>query len=100
MPTLTNEQKRKILEPLERYYANTPKKFILGMQNFQSIREYTKIPLAPITLIYGQNSAGKSAIHDGLIFLSEFLRNGKVPHALLDRWANRSRIKRPLRKGF
>ncbi|MFA5017995.1 MAG: AAA family ATPase [Methylobacter sp.] len=82
MLTLTNEEKLKILEPLEEYYANSPKQFSLGLQNFQSIREYTKIPLAPITLIYGQNSAGKSAIHDGLIFLSEFLRNGKVPGVL------------------
>ncbi len=100
MSTFTDEDMRKILKPLEEYYANNPKKFILGLQNFQSIREYTEIPLAPITLIYGQNSAGKSAIHDGLIFVSEFLQNGKVPGALLERWANRSRNERPLNKGF
>lgn len=100
MSTLTDEEKRKILEPLEEYYANCPKQFSLGLQNFQSIREYTKIPLAPITLIYGQNSAGKSAIHDGLIFLRDFLRDGEIPEGLLERWANRRRIEKPLKKGF
>lgn len=100
MSTLTDEEMRKILKPLEEYYANTPKKFIFGLQNFQSIREYTEIPLAPITLIYGQNSAGKSAIHDGLIFITNFLRTREVPHRLLDRWANHSRIERPLSKGY
>ena len=108
MTTLSHEE---ILAPLDAYYAATPLEFSIGLQNFQSIREYTKIPLAPITLIYGQNSAGKSAIHDALIFIHEFLGD-KTTHTLafqstteicaryLNRWASHQRTGRVLSKGY
>ena len=48
----------------------------IGLQNFQGVAEYTKIPLAPITLFYGPNSAGKSTIVDALHFLSSVLKEG------------------------
>jgi hypothetical protein len=99
MTTLSHEEIQAILAPLDEYYAATPSEFSIGLQNFQSIRQYTKIPTAPITLIYGQNSAGKSAIHDAFIFLNDFLSNKSIPESL-DRWANRQRINRPLSKGF
>lgn len=38
----------------------------IGLQNFQVFGPYTSIPLAPLTLIYGPNSAGKSAIFDAI----------------------------------
>jgi hypothetical protein len=98
--TPSHEEIQAILAPLNAYYAATPLEFSMGLQNFQSIRQYTKIPLAPITLIYGQNSAGKSAIHDALIFLHDFLSNKLIPQGYLDRWANRKRINSPLSKGY
>ena len=100
-----------IIASLNTYYAETPLEFSIGLQNFQSIREYTKIPLAPITLIYGQNSAGKSAIHDALLFIHDFLGDKSKPAfafqlnsvicaQYLDRWASYQRVNRLLSKGY
>ena len=58
------------------YLQQCPKERWIALQNFQGIRGYTKIPLAPITLLYGQNSAGKSSIHDVFHFIK----------VLLDEW--------------
>jgi predicted ATPase len=63
----------KIIEKLEEYFENSKRDFWIGIQNFQGVRGYTKIPLAPITLLYGQNSAGKSTVHDALLFIHNFL---------------------------
>lgn len=70
----------------------------IGLQNFQGVGEYTEIPIAPITLFYGQNSAGKSTVADALEFLSNTLsgennnwRNDLQKHA------RRNRKERPLR---
>ena len=80
----------------EAYLQQCPKERWIALQNFQGIRGYTKIPLAPITLIYGQNSAGKSSIHDAFHFINGFF-SGEWDHhtttAYLDRWAN---INRPI----
>jgi hypothetical protein len=100
MTTLSQEEIQAILAPLDTYYAATSTEFSIGLQNFQSIRQYTKIPLAPITLIYGQNSAGKSAIHDAFIFIHDFLSNKSIPRNYLSRWANRQRFNRLLSKGY
>lgn len=53
-----------VLDQLEEYFKKSKKEYWLGIQNFQGVREFTKITLAPLTLVYGQNSAGKSTIHD------------------------------------
>ena len=41
----------------------------IELDNFQSLAKCSKIEFRPITLIYGPNSAGKSAIFDALDFL-------------------------------
>lgn len=46
----------------------------IGLKNFQVFSKYTHIPLAPLTLIYGPNSAGKSAIFDAIGVASAFWR--------------------------
>ncbi|MEI7994971.1 MAG: DUF3696 domain-containing protein [Methylococcaceae bacterium] len=94
-----------ITEQLEDYFfVNLWKKpFWIGIQNFQGVREYTKIPLAPITLLYGQNSAGKSTVHDALLFIHSFLGgkwDSKTTQEHLDRWANQLRISTPLTKNY
>lgn len=38
----------------------------IGIQNFQGITDYQEIELAPLTLIYGPNSAGKSTLVDAM----------------------------------
>ena len=87
----------------EDYLKQCPKERWIALQNFQGIRAYTKIPLAPITLLYGQNSAGKSSIHDAFHFINGFFSgewNHDTTTAYLDRWANNKRITNPLDKNF
>jgi len=45
------------------------------LENFKGYREETVIPMAPITLLYGNNSAGKSSIFHALLFAYEVLKN-------------------------
>jgi predicted ATPase len=48
-------------------------KIIIG--GFKSIRERTEIPIAPITFLFGPNSAGKSAVRAAMDALVERLRD-------------------------
>lgn len=45
----------------------------IGVQNFQVFREFTEIPLAELTLFFGPNSAGKSAVFDALDVLLQVM---------------------------
>jgi AAA15 family ATPase/GTPase len=83
-----------IYEIYDEYLLECPRGRWIAFQNFQGFRSYTKIPLAPITLIYGQNSAGKSTIQDAIFFANKFFsgewnHEDTVEH--LDRWANNKR---------
>lgn len=93
----------KIKEQLDDYFKRSKKDFWIGIQNFQGVREYTKIPLAPLTLIYGQNSAGKSTIHDAQQFIHGYFSgqwDNKTTKEYLERWANHNRVSKPLAKGY
>jgi hypothetical protein len=46
----------------------------LRVENFKSFGERQRIELAPITLIYGQNSAGKSSLLQSLLLLKQSLQ--------------------------
>jgi predicted ATPase len=74
----------------------------IGLQNFQGIGAYTEIPIAPITLFYGPNSAGKSTVVDAFEFLSRTLsgENNKNWKEDLDKHARRNRQERPLSEGY
>jgi AAA ATPase domain/Protein of unknown function (DUF3696) len=61
------------------------------LENFQSIRDRTTIPVRPLTLLYGPNSSGKSAIYDAF----ELIKATFGPEASADevdrlvlRWAH------------
>lgn len=43
----------------------------LELEGFRSFRDQTTIPLKPLTLLYGQNSAGKSTIIKSLLLLQQ-----------------------------
>ncbi len=97
--TMTDE----IIEQLVEYFENSKHEQSFGIQNFQGVREYTNIPLAPLTLVYGQNSAGKSSIHDAQQFIHGFFSGDwdcKTTAEYLDRWANHNRQSEPLTKGY
>ncbi|WP_240372051.1 DUF3696 domain-containing protein [Brevibacterium zhoupengii] len=54
------------------------------LENFKSISEETEIPLRPLTVVYGKNSAGKSSVLQSLLLLkqsvhaNEFAASGQV----------------------
>ncbi|NQT71106.1 MAG: AAA family ATPase, partial [Desulfobacteraceae bacterium] len=50
----------------------------LYLGNFKAFAETQKIPIKPITLIFGANSAGKSSIIHSLALVHEALRTGEL----------------------
>lgn len=50
----------------------------LIIQNFKGIRRKAVIPLAPVTMLFGANSSGKSSILHTLLYLYELLVNKNV----------------------
>ena len=60
----------------------------IGIQNFQGITDYQEIELAPLTLIYGPNSAGKSTLVDAMKVGAELYEKG--PSAMPVEWIHSS----------
>ncbi|MCG7852273.1 MAG: AAA family ATPase, partial [Methanosarcinaceae archaeon] len=50
----------------------------LYIGNFKAFAETQKIPVKPITLIFGANSAGKSSIIHSMALVHEALRTGEL----------------------
>ncbi|MDA7513596.1 ATP-binding protein, partial [Akkermansiaceae bacterium] len=48
------------------------------IENFKGIRDQVEIPIRPITLLFGGNSAGKSTILHALLYFREILENQNV----------------------
>ncbi len=60
---------------------------LLTLENFQSIKNRTEIPIRPLTFLYGPNSAGKSSILDALSFLEAvFKSDDVVVRQMTERW--------------
>ena len=55
----------------------------LILQNFKSFKERTVIPLAPITLLFGENSAGKSSVLQSLLLLKQTSLRAEAGRPLL-----------------
>ncbi len=51
----------------------------IEIENFKGFGKRQRIEFAPITLLFGKNSAGKSSVFHALFFLEEFFRT-KTPH--------------------
>jgi hypothetical protein len=66
----------------------------IELENFQSITERVRIDLKPITLLYGPNSAGKSAVFDALTLVRTLLYpkqfNHEIAQGMAERWARRA----------
>jgi hypothetical protein len=60
----------------------------IQLENFKAFGQRTVIPLAPITLIFGQNSAGKSSILHALNLLKQTRESRDVEALLLPRIEN------------
>lgn len=48
----------------------------LSIQNFKAFGDMVDVPIRPITLIFGENSAGKSSILHSFLFLEHVSENG------------------------
>ncbi|MFO1377320.1 MAG: DUF3696 domain-containing protein [Steroidobacteraceae bacterium] len=71
----------------------------IHLANFQSIRGPVTIDLAPLTLLYGPNSAGKSAVADAIDLASEILvSTGSLDHA--QKWLHRRDSSQRMVLGF
>ena len=55
----------------------------LELENFKAFGKRARIPFAPITLIFGENSAGKSTILQALYLLKQTLENRNTGAPLL-----------------
>ncbi len=60
----------------------------LELENFKAFGKRARIPFAPITLIFGENSAGKSTILQALYLLKQTLENQDTGALLLPRTEN------------
>ena len=60
----------------------------LELENFKAFGERARIPFAPITLIFGENSAGKSTILQALNLLKQTLESRESAALLLPRDEN------------
>ena len=60
----------------------------LELENFKAFGKRARIPFAPITLIFGENSAGKSTILQALYLLKQTLENRETGALLLPRTEN------------
>ena len=60
----------------------------LELENFKAFGKRARIPFAPITLIFGENSAGKSTILQALYLLKQTLERGDTEDLLLARTPN------------
>ncbi len=60
----------------------------LELENFKAFGERARIPFAPITLIFGENSAGKSTILQSLYLLKQTLEKRDTGDLLLARTPN------------
>jgi hypothetical protein len=80
----TNTDLDTLISRLDEDTTETPY-LILG--GFQSIRLPAALPIRPISLLYGPNSSGKSAISDALRYL-EWEPSSKEWESSFDRWLN------------
>jgi hypothetical protein len=69
----------------KKYKANPNNEFrpritSITLGGFQVFDEPTTIPLAPLTFLFGPNSAGKSAVEDALLLLNEALKSPRRIH--------------------
>ena len=62
----------------------------IELKNFQTISDRKTIPIRDLTLLFGPNSAGKSAILDCLTFINELCSDKwEELEDMLTRWARK-----------
>ena len=66
----------------------TPSRFpyYLSLENYRAFRKCENIPIKPITLIYGENSSGKSSLVDAYLHFLKFNADRYPQAHLPDKW--------------
>jgi hypothetical protein len=62
----------------------------ISLTNFRSFKETQSIELAPVTLLFGPNSVGKSSILMALAYIQQILKNGHCDPQKLDALGDKS----------
>lgn len=52
----------------------------ISIQNFKAFGEMVDVPIRPITLIFGENSSGKSSILHSLLFLNAIINDNELDY--------------------
>lgn len=55
----------------------------IGIENFKAFGKMQRIPLKPITLLYGPNSSGKSSLMQALLLFKQTMEEGNAETVLL-----------------
>lgn len=55
----------------------------LILESFKGFGNRTVVPMAPITLLFGENSAGKSSILQSLLLMKQSMRHAEAGHPLV-----------------
>ena len=63
---------------------NKKDKEIFGISNFKPFRDLQEIDLAPITLVYGQNSGGKSSLLEALLCTNQSLEDNQIEQGVFN----------------
>lgn len=50
----------------------------IGFKNFRKFADFPAMDLAPITILVGENNAGKSTVVKGILAFSDFLKKGDI----------------------
>ncbi len=61
----------------------------IAVEGFKSISKRQSIEIAPLTILAGANSSGKSSIMQPLLMLKQTLESTFDPGPLMDWWAQR-----------
>jgi predicted ATPase len=65
----TNQAEQSRIETMPSPFSTTNRLTSITLENFKGYARSQKIPIKPLTLIFGKNSAGKSSIFHALAFL-------------------------------
>ncbi len=60
------------------------------IQNFKPILDSGELKLAPVTVLAGRNSSGKSSLIQSILMIAQTLSNRVLDRALLPKWPHSS----------
>ena len=71
-------KRNRVRGPFEGIAAKEPALESISVKNFKSFGDWVEIPLRPVTLIFGKNSAGKSSALHSILWLRDILPFGNL----------------------